>query len=329
MAIATSADPAGVDLLRTVLPMGAPPPKQLCACEITPPRGREVLIITQPDATATSIHVGFPIQVNRNTRDYWPLFIANTYFGAHGGHVGQLHQELEEERGYTDDAYSYIEYSGPPPAGPALASFPPPGTPRSEQYFSIAIGPVAHQYAHFVLKAVTAELQHFVQEGLTPAQVEQAKLEAGALSLQHVEDIDRELAYRLDDAFYGLGKHGYYTDLLKNISEVTADQVNAALRRNLQAGNLRYVITTSEAYGQKLANDLVSNSDCKAKTAAEYQIPSPVPTEKQALLDQDEQWIAYPLGIKPNNIHVVRSDQMFETAGIPGLGGPPAEGAGK
>src|SRR5581483_9750573 len=46
-------------------------------------QGRHLLIITQPNAIATGLHLGFPIDVARRSDDYWPLFVANVFFGIH------------------------------------------------------------------------------------------------------------------------------------------------------------------------------------------------------------------------------------------------------
>jgi zinc protease len=325
VAIATSADPAAAKLLRTALPLGPKAPRQMCNCNVQPPHGREVLIITQPNAIATGIHVGFPLDVQRGNPDYWPLFVANTYLGTHRDEFGRLYQEIRESRGYNYGDYSYIEYLSARP----YALFPPPDTPRSAQYFSIWVRPVAHQYAQFVLKAVTAELERFVREGLTPDQVEEAKIKARTLYLRYAENVDRQLGYRLDDTFYGMDSHGYLPEMLTKIDAVNADQVNAVIRRYLQTANLRYVITTNESVAEKLADDIANNTNCTPKTPAEYHLSDPPTAEQRKLLDQDQEWIASPLNIQRTDIRIVKSEQMFETAEVPGMPATAAKGAGK
>jgi hypothetical protein len=49
-----------------------------------------------------------------------------------------------------------------------------------------------------------------------------------------------------------------------------------------------------------------------------------VPPDKEEMLQQDKAWLAYHLNIVPEHIRVVRSEQLFETAAIPGA---PAAGA--
>jgi zinc protease len=325
VAIATSADPASARLLQLVLPAGSAPPQQLCNCKVQAPHGREVLIVTQPNAIATGIHVGFPIDVQRGNPDYWPLFVANTYLGTHRDEFGRLYQEMRETRGYNYGDYSYIEYLSARP----YELFPPPDTPRSSQYFSIWIRPVGHSYAHFVLKAVTAELDRFVREGLTPEEVEEAKVKARTLYLRYAENVDRQLGYRLDDTFYGMDQHGYLTEMLQKIDAVNADEVNAVIHRYLQSRNLRYVITTNESQAKALADDIANNTNCTPKTAAEYHLQDPPTAEQRRRLDQDQEWIAYPLNIQRADIHIVKSDQMFESAALPGMPGNAAPGAGK
>jgi zinc protease len=313
-AIATNADAESVKLLEAAVPMGSRDPKAACDCSLAPTNGREVLIVTQPNAIATGIHLGFQIEITRRDPDYCPLFVANTYLGAHRDSFGRLYQEIREARGYNYGDYSYIEYLSARP----YSLFPPPGTPRTKQYFSIWIRPVGHQYAHFVLKAATAELERLIKEGLTAQQVEEARIKARTLYLNYAENTDRQLGYRLDDAFYRMGDHGYLVDMLKNIDAVTAEQVNAAIRKHLQVADVRYAITTNEKIAGKLADDIANNIDCTPKTPAEYHIAEPVPPDKQKLLEQDRQWVAYPLNIKRANIHIVKSDQLFETADVLG-----------
>jgi hypothetical protein len=81
------------------------------------------------------------------------------------------------------------------------------------------------------------------------------------------------------------------------------------------------VIVTSEAQGEKLANDIAGDSNVRPKTPEEYHIAQPVPPGKQKMLEQDKEWGAYPLEITRANITVVKAADMFETAAVPGTRG--------
>ena len=306
---ASIADQGDLSRLIAALPRGEPVYRAANISRSVVAPGRHVLIITQPNAIATGLHLGYPISLTRTDSEYWPLFVANVFLGAHRDSFGRLYREFREERGYNYGDYSYIEYQ----YGRPQFLFPPPATPREQQYFSIWIRPVGNQYAHFLMKAMTAELDRFARQGMTPEQVAAAKIKARALYLNYAESVSRHLGYRLDDIFYGMRDHGYLEEMLPRIDAVTPAQVNAAIKKYLQAQNLDYVIVTSEANGEKLANDIASGSDVQSKTAEEYHISQPIPPDKQKMLDQDKQWAAYPLQIPRANIEVVKAAEMFET----------------
>lgn len=270
--------------------------------------GRHLLIITQPNAIATGVHFGFPIDVRRGDPDYWPLFVGNVFLGLHRDDFGRLYQEIRSQRGYNYGDYSYVEYY----AGRPYFLFPPPTTPRNRQYFSIWIRPVSHQYTHFVTKAATAELDRFIREGLTPEQVAATKVKTRTLYLKYADSKSRQLGYRLDDLFYGTGNRGYLLDMLKNIDKVTTEQVNAAIKKHLQMANMKYIIVTNEVEGAKLADDIANNKNVQSKTLEEYHITEPLTPDQQAMLAQDKQWAAYPLNIPQTNIKVVKAEEMFE-----------------
>jgi zinc protease len=313
---ASITDPTALKLLVSALPIGPGGGfLRFASGHAEAPAGHHLLIITQPNAIATGLHLGFPIAMRRGDPDYWPLFVANVSLGTHRDDFGRLYRDIREERGYNYGDYSYIEYYAARP----YALFPPPGTPRDQQYFSIWIRPVAHQYAHFILKAMTWELDNFIKNGMTPEQVEAAKQKARTLYLNYADSKGRQLGYRLDDMFYGMKDHGYLTDMLANIDKVTAEQVNAAIKKYLQVANLKYVIVTNESVAQKLADDIASDTNVVSKTREEYHISEPVPPEKQKMLAQDEEWKAYKLNIPRQNITIVKAEQMFETGAIPGL----------
>lgn len=308
---ASIADQGNLSRLITALPRGEPVYRAANISRSVAAPGRHVLIITQPNAIATGLHLGYPISLKRSDADYWPLFVANVFLGLHRDSFGRLYREIRDERGYNYGDYSYIEYQ----YGRPRFLFPPPTTPREQQYFSIWIRPVANQYAHFIMKAMTAELDRFARQGMTPGQVADAKVKARALYLNYAESVSRQLGYRLDDMFYGMRDQGYLQQMLPGIDAVTPEQVNAAIKKYLQARNLDYVIVTSEGNGEKLANDIVSDSNVQSKTAEEYHISQPIPPDKQKMLDQDKQWAAYPLHIPRANIEVVKAADMFDSTG--------------
>ena len=292
--------------------------------EVEPPaavKGRHVTIIGLPGAIATGLHAGFPIPVTRQYADYWPLYVANVWFGTHRDSFSRLYQVIREERGYNYGDYSYIEHFD----GRPFNLFPPTNTPRRYPYFSIWIRPVANEYAHHLLKAMTWELENFVRTGLTDEQVEAAKNKARVLYLSLAENVDRLVGYKLDDEFYGLAP-GYLDQYLARIDAVTTESVNKAIREYLQAENLEYVIITDERLAQTLADDIANDRNAHGKSPQEYQIDSEerdgvkywlLNETRLKILQQDAAWNAYRLDVPRSNIRVVKAAEMFETAAMP------------
>jgi zinc protease len=306
----TISDEKHLGVLLDALPAASvePPPRRVI--QVHPVKGRELLILTQASAIASGIHAGFPTEVTRSHADYWPLFVGNVFFGTHRDSFGRLYTLIREERGYNYGNYSYIEYL----AGRPAFQFPLPGTPRTHQYFSIWIRPVAHQYVHFLTKGFMFELERLLRDGLTSREVAEARIKARTLYLNYAASKDRQLGYRLDDLFYGMRGSGYLQEMLHRIDAVTADEVNGALRRHLQAANMKFLIVTHPDQAGRLADDIAGGRPAAGKTREEYHIGDPVPAEKRALLERDRQWAAYPLAIARDRIRIVKSEELFRSA---------------
>jgi len=321
----STADPAMVTPLRDALAgAGKAEAMALPRRSIDPPaavKGREVLIIAQPGTIATGLHAGFPLPLTRKDADYWPLYIANIWFGTHRDNFSHLYDVIRSERGYNYGDYSYIEHF----EGRPFAMFPPTNSPRRFQYFSMWIRPVQNEYAYHILKAMTWELENFIRTGLNEDQCEQAKNKARVLYLSLAESGNRLLGYKIDDAFYGMTP-GYLDGYLAKVNAVTCAQMNASIRKYLQAENLKYVVVTSTEYAPKLAAEIAANGVAWGKKPADYQIEVQekegqkvylVPEEKLELLRRDAAWAYYPLDIPKNRIRVVSAEKMFETAKLP------------
>lgn len=304
--------------------LGALPVKSAAAAPAAAPaavKGRSVVIVSLPNAISTGLHAGYPLPLTRRDADYWPLYVANIWFGTHRDDFSHLYQVLREQRGYNYGDYSYIEHF----EGRAENLFPPFNTPRLHQYFSLWARPVGHQYAAHVARALTWELENFIRSGLTEEQCALSKNKAKVLYLSLAETNERMLASRLDDAFYGLAT-GYLPGYLKTIDAVTCAQVNAAIKTHLHAENLKYLVVTNAAEAPKIAEALLSTGPVWGKGPADYQIDAKdenaqkvylVPETKLDLLRRDAAWAYEPLGLSKDAVRIVPVETMFETAALP------------
>ncbi|HYH07244.1 MAG TPA: pitrilysin family protein [Thermoanaerobaculia bacterium] len=279
--------------------------------------GRQALVIQEPNAPAASVHLGFPIAVNRTHPDYWPLYIANVWLGTHRDSFGQLYQKLREERGYNYGNYSYIEYW----AGRPNSLFQIFNQPREQQYFSLWVRPVKHEHAVHLAKAITYELEQLIRTGLTPEQVEESKKKARVLYLNLGETVPRLVGARVDDAFHGLAQgNGFLDRYIQSVDAVTVEQVNAAIRRHLSTANVKYVIVTSTPHLAATQQQLASNTPVFGKSWTDYEFTTAklpdgttvwqVPEAKLPTVQLDAVWAAYPLNIE--RIEVRNVNELFK-----------------
>jgi len=145
------------------------------------------------------------------------------------------------------------------------------------------------------------------------------------LYLSLAETGSRLLANRLDSEFYGM-EPGYLDGYLNRINSVTCAQVNAAIRKYLQAGNLKYVVVTSKDAAPKIAEQIASSAPAWGKKPADYQIDVKeeggqkayiVPESKLALLQLDSAWAHYWLNLPRDRIRIVPAEKLFETSALP------------
>jgi zinc protease len=109
---------------------------------------------------------------------------------------------------------------------------------------------------------------------------------------------DEQLGYALDSRWYGIGEFTkYMQDALKTL---TAQDVNAAIRKHLTAADLTVVCIAKDAAGlkQALASDAFS--------PIQYDGERP-----GALLEEDKVIGAMKLGIDPANIRITPIAEVF------------------
>jgi len=277
--------------------------------------GRHAMVIEEPNAPAASVHVGFPFEVNRAHPDYWPLYIANVWLGTHRDSFGQLYMKIREERGYNYGDYSYIEYW----SGRSNSLFQIFNQPREQQYFSLWVRPVKHEHAVHMMKAVTYELEQMIRNGLTAAQVEEAKNKARVLYLNLGETVPRLVGARVDDAFYGV-QGGFLDSYIESINKVTPQQVSDALRRNLSTANLKYVVVTSTPHVQNTVAQIRGNESVFGKSWTDYEFTQAkladgtvvwqVPEAKMPMVQLDAVWAGTPLDVR--DVEVVNVKDMMK-----------------
>ena len=276
------------------LPEGQP--ERTPAPHPKPIAGRNVVLVEKP-GQSTAISFGYPIEVQRGSREFYALWLANSWLGEHRNSVSHLFQVIRETRGMNYGDYSYIEAF---PNGGQL-DMPPTGVGRRQQLFEVWIRPVPEDRAVFALRAALREVAQLAQTGLTKEQFEAQRQFLKKYSYQFATTTAGRLGYAIDDRFYRIEGEGHLTRFRQMMDQITLEEVNAALGKHIQAEDLVIAMVTANAQTMKQA--LVSD----AATPIDYgEIEKP-----EAVLKEDKQIERYPLKIRAQNVTIIPVDQMF------------------
>ena len=272
--------PAGGHDARAALP---PPP---------PLEGREFTLIDKK-TEAVGIHFGYPLPVTRVDEDFYPLLVANSYLGEHRTFHGRLMQELRGRRGLNYGDYSYLEYWDNAPG----TSNPPPNHPRRQQYFSVWVRPVVPDNAVFALRAAIHQVDRLVAKGLTREEFDLTRDFLISYSKLWARSLSDRLGFHMDSRFYGMP---YFIDHIeRQLSALTLEKVNAAIKRHIQTDRFAAVMITGNAAG--LRDRLTAG----APSPITY--PNPV---EQDVLEADR--TIQSLRLDAADIRVLPIDETFE-----------------
>ncbi|MCY2961637.1 MAG: pitrilysin family protein [Planctomycetota bacterium] len=279
---------------------GADPKKP--AVNPEPVRGRQVVLVDNPSAIGTSISFGVPIPLRRGDRDFYALWIANSWLGEHRNSASHLYQVIREARGLNYGNYSYIEAF---PRG-GRRSMPPTGVGRSKQMFEVWIRTISTENAAFAIRAAVREVETLAKNGLTKEQFEFTRNFLRGYTTHFAESTYDRLGYAIDDRYYGIDGHlGRFRAMLDRL---TREEVNAAIAKYMRTEDMVLAAVTNDAAGLKAA--LTSNA------------PTPVVYPKDGakgaeVTAEDAIIAAYPLGISAGNVTTIPVAEMFEAGARP------------
>jgi len=277
----------------STLPAGKPVAVEVAAPKA--PEGRPVVIVKKP-GPATAISFGFPIDVRRGERQFYALWVANSWLGEHRNSSSHLYTVIREERGMNYGDYSYIEHF---PEG-GNRNVPPPNVPRRRHLFEVWIRPVPNDQAHFALRAAIREVETFAKNGLTQDQFELTRSFITKYSLNYAISTDDRLGYALDDRIYGVKSPGHLDNFRRVIPSLKLSEVNAAIKKHINPERMWIALVTEQA--DSLADRLASGTPSPMK----YATP-----KSDAVMAEDKHIEGYALALKRDRIQVVPVDAMF------------------
>ncbi len=257
------------------------------------PSGIDVDIVKK-ETRSTGISFGFPIDVTRSHPDFAALSVARSWLGEHRSSSSHLFQRIREVRGMNYGDYAYIEAF----PGGMFRSLTEPNVARRAQIFEVWIRPVEPKNAHMALRVAVYELQKLVTDGLSEEEFGTTRdfLMKNVYLLTATQD--HALGTALDQKWYGLPD--YVTDMRAKLAKLTRADVNAAVKRHLQARDLSVVVVTRDAEG--LRDALVADGFSPIKYDGE---------KPSALLDEDKVVGALKLGIRPRAVTITPVEDVF------------------
>jgi zinc protease len=251
--------------------------------------------IVERDTRSTAISLGFPIDVNRASKDWPALALVASYFGQHRSSNSYLYQRFREARGLNYGDYAYIEYF---PRG-MFQMTPDANLGRQQQIFQIWIRPVEPENGAFALRAALYEYNRLVREGLSQEAFEITREFLGKFANVLTQTQSARLGYALDSQYYGIPEYNTY--LKAQLGKLNVAEVNAAIRRHLKSDRMRIVIVT------KNANDLRDAIVQNAPSPIKYNSPKP-----KQIMDEDKIIEAYRINVKPEDVAISPVDRVFE-----------------
>ena len=255
---------------------------------------KKVLLIEKEGRAQSQLRIGLPLTINRKNNDFIPLYLANTYLGKHRESLGRLFQPVRSKRGLSYGAYSYAEHF----QQARWSKLAEPNIPRQAQYFSMWIYP-KNTNGEFVIKLALKELSDLVSQRIDQEDFSFIRnFEKNHLPFE-LETPERKLGLLMDEEFYG--NFGFWEDFERRLQEVTAEQVEAVVKKHLSPDNCAIVALVSD--GEEFKTELLSG-----ETRIEY--PSGV--DASALRSEDDKIKAFELKLRPEDFEIVKVSELFQ-----------------
>ncbi len=258
-------------------------------------QGLQVQIV-EKETASTAISFGFPIEITRGNGDFYALAMATSWLGEHRSGFSHLFEVIREKRGLNYGDYAYIEHF---PRG-HRRQFPPSNVARRQQIFQVWIRPVPNEARVFAFRAALRELRDIIENGMSQENFELTRKFLNGYILHYAPTTMAKLGYALDDRFYGI-EDGHWKTFARKLDELTLEDVNTAIKKYLNYENIKAVFITNDAEGLK--NVLVNN------------LPSPITYESEkpaGIYEEDKEISTYPLSIKPEDVTIVKVEEIFE-----------------
>ena len=176
---------------------------------------------------------------------------------------------------------------------------PDPNQGRQSQIFQIWIRPVVPENGHFVLSAALYEYDKLVREGMSKEAFEATREFLIKYNNILTQTQDAQLGYALDSRYYNIPDYVGY--MREQLTKLTLEDVNNALRKHLKSDAMRIVMITKDAAGLREA--IISGKT----SPITYNSAKP-----KEITDEDKVIEVYKINVKPEDVVIVPVDKVFE-----------------
>ena len=256
-------------------------------------RGMNVEIV-EKNNRATAISMGMPITVTRSHPDFAALWLAKTWLGEHRSSLAYLTKRIREERGMNYGDYAYIEAF----PGGMFQFFPDANRARKAQMFEIWLRPVAPENAHMALRITITELEKMISQGIGKEDFELVRdyLMKNVFMMMATQDL--QLGYAMDAQWFQTAE---FTSMMRSqLSKLTVDEVNAAIKRHLHTEQLSVVMIARD--GEDLKKRLLEDG----VSTISYITEKPA-----ALLEEDRQIGQRKLNLPASAVTIMPVNKVF------------------
>jgi zinc protease len=251
--------------------------------------------VIQKQTSSVAVSFGLPIAVKRGHPDWAALWLARSWLGEHRAFSGRLYQRIREARGMNYGNYAYIEYF---PNGMFLMQ-PEPYYARQNDLFQVWLRPLrSNNDALFATRAALFEIDGLLKRGISEAEFDATRAFLHKQVALLTASQRKQLGYAMDGQYFNTGD--FVTYARQTLDQLTAEKVNAALRKHVRLSGMQFVYISKDA--QELARMLRQGT------------PSPISynTDKPAaLLAEDKKIERFPIGVGAR-VRVVQDNTLFE-----------------
>lgn len=184
------------------------------------PQQTNVVLVNRPTSVQSVVKVTYPLALKYNDADAIPVQLLNNILG--GGSTGRLFMNLREKRGYTYGAYSAI------------------APDKLVGYFS-ANASVRTEVTDSAVYQFLAELKRLDNKTVSEEEVTASKAILSGNFGRSLEQPATIAQFAINTELRGLPKD-YYSNYLKNLDAVTAEQLNNIAPKYIKPNNAYIVI---------------------------------------------------------------------------------------